>query len=242
MLIKTRGIVIRSIKYSESSLICDIYTEELGLRTYIISGVRKTKARISASLLQIMSILDLVAYNKKNKDLNRVKEIKPAYLYNAVPFDAGKRAVGVFMTELVRKTVSEAEANPALFNFLYQSFTALDNMEKTAVANMHLHFMVHLSRFLGFMPGGAYNDNTPFFDLKEGVFCTDQPELIYSIDKAAAHILYQFITANQEDIQEIKISGEIRQYLLDKLVLFYRYHIENMKELHAHVVLREVMK
>ena len=59
MLIKTRGIIFKSIKYSETSLILDVYTEELGLQKYIISGVRSKKARTTAGMLQIMSLLDL---------------------------------------------------------------------------------------------------------------------------------------------------------------------------------------
>jgi len=96
------------------------------LRTYIISGVRKTKSRISAGLLQIMTLLDLVVYNRKDRELQRIKEIKPDCLYCSIPFETPKRAVGTFMTELIRKTIREAEPNPDLFIFLYNNFIYLD--------------------------------------------------------------------------------------------------------------------
>ena len=63
MIIKTRGILLKTTKYSETSLICKILTEERGLKSYIISGVRKKKGKTSAGLLQVMSILDLVVYD-----------------------------------------------------------------------------------------------------------------------------------------------------------------------------------
>lgn len=188
-----------------------------------------------------MTLLDLVVYHQDHKDLNRTKEIKPAYLYQAVPFDVHRRAVGVFMTELLRKTVSEAEHNPELFLFLYQSFIQLDTMDKAYVPNMHLHFMVHLSRFLGFMPGGICDEATPFFDLREGTFTAIEPELLYCVENDCAAMLHQLITTPLHDIQDIKMSGPLRQNLLDKLILFYRYHVENMRELNAHLVLREVL-
>ena len=81
MLIKTRGIVFKSIKYSETSLIVDIYTEEKGLRKYLISGVRSKKAKTSAGLFQVMSLVDLVAYHRDDKDLTRIKAIKHNYVY-----------------------------------------------------------------------------------------------------------------------------------------------------------------
>ncbi len=240
MLIKTRGIVLRSIKYAETSLICDVYTEELGLRTYIISGVRKPKAKVSAGLLQMMTLLDLVVYHRKDKELNRTKEIKPNYLYRSIPFDAPKRAVGTFMTELLRKTIREAEANPDLFNFLYHSFLHLDDTPHS-VANIHLYFMVQLSHFLGFMPGGTYSEHTPFFDLREGIFTSNKPEPLYCMDDSCAQMLHQFITTPITRIHELQLPNTLRQTLLDKLILFYRYHIDNMPELNAHLVLREVL-
>ncbi len=239
MLIKTKGIVLRSIKYGETSLICDIYTEKLGLRSYIISGVRKQKAKVGASLLQIMTLLDLVAYNRKDRELNRTKEIKPDLLYRSIPFDVRKRAVGTFMTELLRKTIREAEHQPELFNFIRNSFLFLDETPYNP-ANIHLYFMVHLSHYLGFMPGGAYSDDVPYFDLREGIFTPEQPDQIYSIKPEAAAILSEFMTKSITQIHTIECTNELRQNLLDKLILFYRYHVENMQELNAHLVLREI--
>ena len=77
MLIKTRGIVFRSLKYGETSLIVDIFTEERGLRSYLINGVRSKRGKVKASLLQIMSLVEIVAYDKHERGLNRVKEIHP---------------------------------------------------------------------------------------------------------------------------------------------------------------------
>ena len=70
MLIKTRGIIFKALKYSETSLILDIYTEEKGLRNYIISGVRNKKSKLKTGLLQPTMLVEMVAY-EKNKMNNR---------------------------------------------------------------------------------------------------------------------------------------------------------------------------
>ena len=77
MVIKTRGIVLRTVKYSETSVIVDIFTEHFGLRSYIISGVRTSKSKVAAGLLQVMSLVEIVAYEKAEK-LNRLTEIRAA--------------------------------------------------------------------------------------------------------------------------------------------------------------------
>ena len=68
MLIKTQGIVFKSIKYRETSVISDIYTREKGLRDYIFRGVRSKRAKVKASLLQVMSVVDMVAYERTEKN------------------------------------------------------------------------------------------------------------------------------------------------------------------------------
>ena len=73
MLIKTRGIIFKAIKYSETSLIMDIYTEEKGLQKYIISGVRNKRSKVKTGLLQPAMLVDMVAYYRENKPMNRIK-------------------------------------------------------------------------------------------------------------------------------------------------------------------------
>ena len=117
MLIKTRGIVFRAVKYSETSFILDIYTEEKGLRTYIVSGVRQKNARVKPSLLQLMTLVEMVVYHRDDKSMTRIKEIKAAHIYHSIPFDIRKGAIGMFMIEVARKTIRESEENRALFQF-----------------------------------------------------------------------------------------------------------------------------
>ena len=169
MLIKTKGIIFRSIKYSETSIITNIFTEKKGLRTYIISGVRKKNARVSASLLQVMSVVDLVVYHRDDKDMTRIKEIKAAHIYQSLPFEIIKSSVGQFMLELTRKAVREPEENLPMFEFVYEIFQYLDETQ-LSFSNLHLYFMLRLSGYLGFMPEDNFSKNYPFFNLQEGIF------------------------------------------------------------------------
>jgi len=64
------GIVFRKLPYSETSVIVDIFTLEHGLMSYIISGVRKARARTSASVLEVMTVVDMLAYHSEKKKQN----------------------------------------------------------------------------------------------------------------------------------------------------------------------------
>ena len=110
MIEKVEGLVVRCIKYGESSLIFDLYTRQHGLVSCIIGGVRKSKSRTPAPLFQLMNWLELVLYFKEPSALNRVKECTLLYNYRQVPFDMRRRSIGLFMTEMVQKTVRERES------------------------------------------------------------------------------------------------------------------------------------
>lgn len=240
MLIKTRGIVLKTMKYSESSIIADIYTEEKGLRRYIISGVRSQRSRISAGLLQVMSLLELVAYEREDKDLNRLKEIRPAWVYQSVPFDVYKGAVGLFMAEIARKTIREAEQNEPLFAFLFQTFRFLDETPHP-VANLHLHFLLELSAYIGFTPGGDFDTETPFFDLLEGLFTSMAPAHPHFLDEKMSGLLYAFLRTDAASCHEINLTREQRRLLLLNLLDYYRLHIEHFPDINAHLILQEVL-
>lgn len=240
MLIKTRGIIFRSIKYSETSVISDIFTEEKGLRSFIISGVRTKKAKVSASVLQVMTLVDMVAYFRDDKDLHRIKEIKADRVYASLPFDIVKGAVGLFMAELARKTIRESEQNQALFNFLYDTYVLLDETANP-VNNFHLSFMIELSGFLGFMPEGIFGNGSVYFDLEEGVFVENVPQHLHYLDKDQSALLNLFLKTNMQESHNINTSRSSRKALLNNLLLFYKLHIENFQNINAHLILEEVL-
>ncbi len=240
MLTKTRGIVFKTLKYGETSLIVDIYTEAHGLRKYIINGVRSKKAKVQASLLQVMSLVDLVAYNREDRDLNRIKEIRAGYVFQSVPFNVKKGAVGLFMAEVARKTLRETEENVALFNFLYDSFQYLDATPHP-IGNLHLHFLLELSVFLGFIPSGKYDEETPFFDLQEGVFVPQAPLHLHFLQDKQSQLLDQLLNCQLQECHQIMINAEERRNLLRQILEYYQLHLENLPEIKAHLILQEVL-
>ncbi len=239
MMLKTRGIVLRSMKYRESSLILDVYTETHGLRSYLVNGVRSARSRMSAGLFQVMSLIEMVAYHREDRSLNRLREVRPAYVFQKIPFDVTRGAVGLFIAEIAQKTLREREENPRLFQFLYDTFVYLDATEEP-IGNVHLHFLLELSTFLGFMPTGDYSAATPLFDLKEGVFIPGLPGHKYFLDERRSGQLYALVERNRRRAHEVNLSREERRNLLNDLLLYYRLHIEGLPDINAHLILQEV--
>jgi len=239
MIITTKGIVIRALKYSETSLICDIFTEEMGMQPYIVSGVRKKKAKISASLLQVMSIVELVAYHKEGRNINRVTELKSEHVYQQMPFDVIRGAIGLFMTELVQKTVKEHEANLPLFDFLYAAFVNLDS-STNSVSNYHLGFMAQLTEYLGFMMEDNWSEVKPYFDIKEGRFRSNRIANQDGLDVELSKALFAFCHLPLIESYQVKLTREERKTMIKGLIRYYQHRVENFKELNAFTVLQEI--
>ena len=82
MIQKTRGIVLRMIKFGETSVVVLIYTESFGIQSYLVNGVRTSKkSSAKANHFQPGSILELVVYHNDLKNLQRLREFKWHYLY-----------------------------------------------------------------------------------------------------------------------------------------------------------------
>jgi DNA repair protein RecO (recombination protein O) len=241
MLSTTKGIVLNYINYSETSVIAKVYTENYGLQSYIIKGIRKSKSSTKLSLLEHLSLIEIVAYHKENSSgIRTVKELKSIYRFQTIPFDIGKSSIALFINEILYKSLHEEEKNPTLFEFLLHAIQILDLIPDN-YADFHLLFMVQYSKYLGFFPRSNYDEKNKFFNLTEGVFQSLQPLNAEYIEHPLSEIIYKMLSINFEDTAKLNLKKTERRILLDKMILFYRLHHAGFNKINSHLVLQEVL-
>ena len=99
MLVKTRALVLHSLKYGDSKLIVDLFTEKEG-RVSIIQTISSSRhGRIRRQLFQPLTILDVVYDVHPKGSLQRLKEARMLYPYLSIPFDAAKLSLCIFVSE-----------------------------------------------------------------------------------------------------------------------------------------------
>lgn len=79
MLQKTQGIVLHSLKYKDTSIIVDIYTEVSGRASFLVPVSRSRKAAVKSVLFQPLSLVELEADFRPNTTIYKVKEAKSLY-------------------------------------------------------------------------------------------------------------------------------------------------------------------
>jgi DNA repair protein RecO (recombination protein O) len=240
MLANTRGIVFHTIKYSDSTLIAKVYTEEFGLRSYLVNAAHSKRSGTKGRLLQPLALIEMSVYEKERQQLLRVKEIKSEVPFLHIPDDPAKRSIVLFLNEVLFRCIREEEKNPLLFGFIHSSLQLLD-LDPSGCANFHLTFLAQLTRYLGFFPKGNYSEFCPYFDLRSGVFHSERPNHADYLQRPLSEYFFTLMNADFTNAGEIKLSHQERKDLLAYMLLYYRTHMEQFGELSSHKVLEEVM-
>jgi DNA repair protein RecO (recombination protein O) len=241
---KTKGLVLRTLRYGETSLVVTMFTELFGVQSYLVNGVRAStkKGTGKAQLFQPATLLDLVVYHNELKQLNRIKEYQWHVLYKQIFSDVPKNAVALFMVELLNKCLKQPESNPELFHFVEDVFLELDESKGTVMANLPLFFALHLSHFFGFRIDDNYNEKRIFLDLQEGCFSAERPMHPYFLEDKAATITSQLLKVMQtEELEEIKLNAEFRRNLMQQLEKYYALHIPEFGTMKTLPVLRTIL-
>jgi DNA repair protein RecO (recombination protein O) len=245
---KTKGIVLRTVKYGETSIIVSIFTEMFGIQSYLVNGVRAStkKASGKANLFQPAAILDMIVYHNELGNLQRLKEFRWGYLYQHIFSDIKKNAVALFMVELLTKCLKQPEANADLFDFTEDAFLHLDESSEMVTANFPLFFALHLAVFFGVLPNalktGLKESENLYFDLKEGNFTYTQPDHPHFLEGKQAHITAELLRVMQpEELEEIKLNHDFRRNLLYAYETYYTFHIQDFGTMKSLPVLKEIL-
>jgi len=240
----TKGIVLRTVKYGDTSIITTIYTELFGIQSYIVKGVRQSSKTSAgkAGFFQPSAILDMEVYHNELKQLQFIKEYQWAYLYEKVLFDVVRNTVALFVIELLQHSLKQPEANPELFYLIEDTLKQLDRGNDTLTGNLPLYFTLHLGSELGFQLQGSYSAHTPVLDLQEGVFIADKPTHPYYLDGTLARTTSELSALKfYNDLENISLNRTTRRELLAAYQTFLSLHISDFGEMKSFGILQEIL-
>lgn len=239
MQVATEGIVLHFIKYGESSVIATIFTREFGRQTYMVNASRSRKSKNKAGLLQPLFLVDIEAFQKKSRDMQRMKGLKSNLVYQNIPFDITKSTQAIFLAEVLYKTISEQESYIELFDFIKNSLLYFDLMED-GWSNFHLYFLFRLTEYLGFMPNTTKVGFQGWLDLRKGAIVPFEPSHPMFAHKEATEYIIQLSQLKINELDKLKITRSMRDYLLGVLLNYYQLHFDNLGKIKSMKVLKEI--
>ena len=234
MLVKTKAIVLSSLKYQEKSLIVKCFTESDGLKSYFVpSAYSNKKVNQKIAYFQPLTIIEIEANHKNKGTLEHFKEIRLAHSYYSINTDIVKSTIVIFLSEILHHTIKEEEKNQSLFSFLETALLWFDTHQETT--NFHLILMIEVTKYLGFYPDLTELD-FPYFDSKEGYFTPFQS--INSLTEHETHLFKRLLQLKFDSDQKI-FAGIERQLLLKILLDFFTLHLDGFKKPKSLEVLTE---
>lgn len=225
--VSTKAIVLSSIKYGDSSLIVKCFTDEEGVKTYMVKGILKSKkGKLKAAYFQPLTQLQLTANHNNRGTLNSIKEAQVFTMYETIHTSIVKQTIVLFISEILSTIIQEEEKNEILYNYIETSLIWLDT--HSSIANFHLLFLLNLSRFLGFYPDTT-NEESFGFNLLEGSFTNS------AYDKSTItgedFILFKrLLGINFDAIHTISFNKKERQKVLKLIIRYFELHLEGFKK------------
>lgn len=233
-LIVTEGIVLRTVKYSDNTVISNILTPHKGVISVIASKSNKSSASVM-NYLRVMNVLTFTLYPAKNNGLHRVKEMHFTYIFQRLNVDVMHSMYGFVITETVyalqSNNISESDG---LFFFLKKWLEQFD--ENPADQLMWLFEGIKELLILeGIFPEINYSEVNCCFNMSEGIFMQDHHGGIHTLERSKSKLLAYLLS-------EHDVHADVDQIyeIIDSLYIYITIHIPNFKIPKSWSILKEM--
>lgn len=146
-LFKTKGIILKTMKYGEADKIVTILTEQYGKIRAIVKGVRKTKSQFGSST-EILTLIEILVYKGKNLNIVSQSEIINSFFPQCK--DLKKYGLALHCAEIVDKITVAEDTNPDIY-YLFKNIIHYLQACKNPLL-LTESFKWHLFTFLGYQP------------------------------------------------------------------------------------------
>lgn len=238
MQVKTHGIILHTIKYSDSASILAVYTMQFGRVSYLVRGMNKKKSAFRSGLLQPLSLLEMDVSHMPGKDLQRIREMQVSYPFTSIPYHPVKNAIALFLAEALYRILRQTEPDEGLYLFLEESLKSLDASEE-GFSNFHLVFLMRLTRHLGFEPNQDAG-TIRYFDLMNGIFVADRPLHAHYVLPEFTGDFAALLGLGYDDMKELRLTRQKRMKLLEILIEYYKLHVPDFHGMQSLAVMQSL--
>lgn len=237
MRISDKAIVLQNIKYGDKKLILKLFTKHNGLLTAAVSVGNSASSKIKPGIVAPLNLLEVEIIKKENQDVHRLTEAVCYQINSEISNSLSKLSIAQFLNEILIKAVKEQSPNRHLFDFIEDSFKFLNEKENDFI-NIHVYFLIELTKYLGIEPNNNFSTSTSYFDCREGHFTDVHLAFPLGLEKEDSLLFSEILKIN---ILNVKLSNPQRQKLLEILIAYYQMHIPGFNQVKSLEVLREVV-
>lgn len=142
--------MLRRTDYGDYDLILTFFTLNFGKISLIAKSAKKSKKRF-AGILELFSVLQVVAGSSRGKGLPVLQEATLIHPFSRIRADFRKTAYASYWAELINAWLEENEKQPLLFHLFQQVLAELDS-GKTPEDVLTIIFQMRFLRLSGHRP------------------------------------------------------------------------------------------
>jgi DNA repair protein RecO (recombination protein O) len=230
VIVSTRGVVVNTFNYRETSKIVEVFTESDGIVALIAKGIRKQLKLIG--ILEPLNIIFVSFYKKKEQELHLLSKVETISSGHKILQSEKKLFVGLTIMSLIKETQGPEISNKYLFSLTEKCIEALkDNKINPFV--VLTFFVVKLTQDLGYdiiEKFGKWKNqsfNYLFFDktsgeLKKEINKDYQPK----ISRNTIELLYLLNNIDFDSLTKIQIVSLNIIELLTFIEAYLSYYLE----------------
>jgi DNA repair protein RecO (recombination protein O) len=247
MMVSTDAIVLRTVNYSETSIIATLYSKESGKIALIAKGARKPKSPFAAQL-EPMNILHINYFHKDTRNIQLLKN--SSFLENSMGIRENFDSLnyGLTVVEILDKLIQENDIDPIIFRLSIRTLSAL----RSAQINFNIvfsFFILQLLVRLGFMPelnkccNCSGNLETAKFDEHRGELicknCIHEGKINFS--SRTINLLKALLKTHIDHLHALKYDNQNLKELDSFLDYYSNFHLEGMLKVKSLKILRELV-
>ncbi|MEO0095729.1 MAG: DNA repair protein RecO [candidate division WOR-3 bacterium] len=233
-ILKTRGIVLRTFPFKESSLFCSIYTEKFGKLKLIAKGARRPKSKICGTL-EPFTLSEVIFYKRETKETYTLSDAIVIESFPPIRTSESKFTACELICEFIDKTTVLEESNRRLYEEILGFFKKVSLSEDKIVGLWALLMLFRLLKFAGLEPHlkDCVQCHKPIFDktiinfsiIGGGIVCEEHfDESVIKMDKEAIKMIINVMN----NIFPLEINTGIFQSLKNLLETYISHHIDGI--------------
>ncbi len=243
-ILKSDGIVLKSIPYGESSKIVTILTRDHGKVTMLARGARDTRSKFGGSL-ELFNLISMIYYEKESREIQYLSEVSIIEHFFEIRNQAERLMAAISVLEIANRSVHGNEDCHAIYELVARVLGYLNKKDKP-VPNPVLYFMIQVSELLGFRIEAVHcpdcedvmNHPEHFFHIERGRIvcrqCPVQPSMFsFPVSREAVGVLRQLIQSRGNGIDNMIISRQAQQELFAAVLNHLQYHVEEIRHLNT---------
>jgi DNA repair protein RecO (recombination protein O) len=246
---KTEALVLKSIKFGDTSKIATLYTKNYGKIKVIAKGIRKPKSRLAGSL-QTFSYIQIVFYKKQTTEIYLLSQSEILNPYQSLSRNLNRYIFASAVLELLDRLITGEEPNPQLFELTLEILSFMESCPQKNLEKSFWFYALKLADLLGYKPKldkctgcdkPVLEKSVLFSPEKGGIVCkrcarSDQPYLRLSKDSIAWALKLQSIKT--EDLDTYNIPKESLNEISSLILNLLDYHAGKGKDLKSLEILK----